>query len=160
MGVWGLLSFVQMHNPPLGQQISFTQTHDIEREPLPIIVIDGNALAYHLFQHCEECCWWDGGELRDFEASVRRWINEVQGSGIRLRCVLDGMLDPLKEETAVIRVRCPLFRPFTPCAGHAMARTHHPPISFLCLKDFQISHLSHFRDHLTLHRIYFLSSGT
>jgi len=109
MGVWGLLSFIQMHNPPLGQQVSFSEKRTREEGP-QVIVVDGNALAYHLFQRCEECCWWDGGELRDFEASVRQWVSDVRSSGVSLRCVLDGMLDPMKQDTAVHRGRDNAFK--------------------------------------------------
>lgn len=109
MGVWGLLSFVQMANPPIGQQISLsgTTTQNMTasgKGDVPVIIIDGYALAHHLFMKCEECCWWDGGELRDYSQSVRDWVRQIQGCGVRLRCVLDGMMEPRKEGTALQRV--------------------------------------------------------
>eukprot|EP00282_Hemiselmis_andersenii_P031194 CAMPEP_0169458058 /NCGR_PEP_ID=MMETSP1042-20121227/17229_1 /TAXON_ID=464988 /ORGANISM="Hemiselmis andersenii, Strain CCMP1180" /LENGTH=251 /DNA_ID=CAMNT_0009570413 /DNA_START=123 /DNA_END=875 /DNA_ORIENTATION=- len=106
MGVWGLLSFVQMHNPPLGQSHSFHSTSTGSAstdQPRAVVIVDGNALGYHLFQRCGECCWWDGGELRDFGESVREWVREMQGTGLRLRVVMDGMMEPMKENTAIQR---------------------------------------------------------
>ena len=125
MGVWGLLSFIQMSNPPIGQQVSLSdmarkvtssRTREHEGAPgktssqasaAPTLIVDGYALAHHLFFQVTECCWWDGGEMRDYSKFVRDWVREVQSSGLKLRCVLDGMMEPSKEATAVQRVGIP-----------------------------------------------------
>ena len=45
--------------------------------------------------------------MRDYSKFVRDWVREVQSSGLKLRCVLDGMMEPSKEATAVQRVGIP-----------------------------------------------------
>jgi len=55
MGVWGLLSTVQMFSPPIGQSISFEPSRVPGREEVPlekrkVIVVDAHAWAYHLFK--------------------------------------------------------------------------------------------------------------
>ncbi len=123
MGVWGLLSFCQMANPPIGQQISLSDMARKGATPkqqppgstvskAPVLILDGYALAHHLFFRAEQCCWWDGGEMRDYAQCVRNWVREVQACGLQLCCILDGMLEQRKEATAVQRVSVPPTRTY------------------------------------------------
>jgi hypothetical protein len=118
MGVWGLLSFCQMANPPIGQQMLLsdiarkgaTLKHQSPGSSLakaPVLILDGYALAHHLFFRAEQCCWWDGGEMRNYAQCVRNWVRDVQACGLQLCCILDGMLEQRKEATAVQRVSMP-----------------------------------------------------
>ena len=78
--MWGLLSFVQMASPPIGRSIAFPAGANStgsasgnagasgDAVPPPVLIVDGAAMAYFLFQRCETCRWFDGGDLRDIDS--------------------------------------------------------------------------------------------
>jgi hypothetical protein len=104
MGVWGLLSFLQMGCPSAASMVSYPRIplSDSKRIRCTLIV-DGSALVYHLFQQCPRCIWWDGGELRDLFHYTSDWIRALRSCGIEPVVILDGMCDPFKEQTAISR---------------------------------------------------------
>jgi hypothetical protein len=73
--------------------------------PLPIIIVDGSALAYFLFQRCEACQWWDGGDLRAFDLAAADFVHNMRAAGVEMRVVFDGMVHPLKHDTVIGRLR-------------------------------------------------------
>ena len=101
-GVWGLLSFVQMASPPIGQVVTFDGS---KAKPPPVIIVDGSAMAYFLFQRCETCRWWDGGDLRAFDLAVTDFVRNMRRAGVEMRFVFDGMVHPLKHDTVLNRLR-------------------------------------------------------
>ncbi len=104
MGVWGLLSFLQMGCPSAAKMVSYPRIPIYEAQRIRhVIIVDGSALAYHLFQQCPRCVWWDGGELRDLAHHTSSWIRGLRSCGIEPVVVFDGMCDPLKEQTAISR---------------------------------------------------------
>ena len=104
MGVWGLLSFLQMGCPSAAKMVSFPRISNLECQRIRhTIIVDGSALAYHLFQQCPRCVWWDGGELRELLLYTSEWIRSLRSCGIEPVVILDGMCDPLKEQTAISR---------------------------------------------------------
>ena len=84
--MWGLLSFVQMASPPIGRSIAFPAGANStgsasgnagasgDAVPPPVLIVDGAAMAYFLFQRCETCRWFDGGDLRAFDLAVRDFV--------------------------------------------------------------------------------------
>ena len=104
MGVWGLLSFLQMGCPSAAKMVSYPRIPSYEAQRIRhVIIVDGSALAYHLFQQCPRCVWWDGGELRDLLHYTSSWIRALRSCGIEPVVILDGMCDPFKEQTAISR---------------------------------------------------------
>jgi hypothetical protein len=73
--------------------------------PLPIVIVDGSALAYFLFQRCETCRWWDGGDLRAYDLAASDFVRNMRAAGVELRFVFDGMVHPLKHDTVLGRLR-------------------------------------------------------
>jgi hypothetical protein len=63
------------------------------------------ALAYFLFQRCEACRWWDGGDLRAFDLAATDFVRDVRQAGVDMRFVFDGMVQPLKRDTVMGRLR-------------------------------------------------------
>ena len=104
-GVWGLMSFMQMAAPPLGRTIAFNGGIGKPSAPLPIIIVDGSAIAYFLFQRCQACRWWDGGDLRAFDIAVIDFVRNMRAAGLEMRFVFDGMTHPLKHDTVLGRLR-------------------------------------------------------
>jgi len=105
-GVWGLLSFVQMAVPPLGRTVTFSGGSAAgPARCTPVLIVDGSALAYFLFQRCEACRWWDGGDLRAFDLAATDFARGMRAAGVEMRCVFDGMVHPLKRDTVVGRLR-------------------------------------------------------
>lgn len=106
------MTFVQMASPSIGRTLAFEGgrgVHGAEKfgppPPPPLVIVDGMALAYFLFQRCETCRWWDGGDMRAFDMAATEFVRNIRAAGMDLRVVFDGMVHPLKHDTVLSRMR-------------------------------------------------------
>ena len=106
------MTFVQMASPSIGRTLAVAGGrggHGAEKRgaPLlpPLVIVDGSALAYFLFQRCETCRWWDGGDMRAFDVAATEFVRNIRAAGMDMRVVFDGMVHPLKHDTVLCRLR-------------------------------------------------------
>lgn len=89
MGVWGLMSFMQMAARPVAKQLSFSEEVNGVRSA---IMVDGHAFSHDIFQRCDNCVWWDGGDLRLVSKQVTQWVKAMRSCGLEPHFIFDGMM--------------------------------------------------------------------
>eukprot|EP00742_Colponemidia_sp_Colp-10_P010646 GILJ01011712.1.p1 GENE.GILJ01011712.1~~GILJ01011712.1.p1 ORF type:complete len:664 (-),score=53.98 GILJ01011712.1:118-2109(-) len=68
------------------------------------ICIDGNAFAYWMYFDVTNLSWIPGGQYSEFMRATRQFVHDLRHFSIQLTFFFDGLVEPLKKQTTLVRM--------------------------------------------------------